>query len=803
MIQDKTGKKALDYATERNCEDCSHFLKNITTVNVKAATDTLESLALEEEDEILEIYRQSISDEAIDHNLILELIKHIDSTQPPGSILVFVTGYDDIINIRDSIQACPDLVEGTYQIFTLHSNMQTVDQKKVFSHIPDVRKIIIATNIAETSITIDDVVYVIDSGKVKELYFESASGVCSLQVVWVSKACSMQRAGRAGRTRPGKSFMLCSKRRYETLMPNSIPEMLRVPLHELCLHSKLLAPSNTTIAEFLSKALEPPGFLAIRNSVSLLKTIGALTPTEDLTEIGGHLLDLTIEPKLGKMLLYACILKCLDPILTITCSLAYKEPFQISSNPEHRKLGSQSRRNFAADTFSDHMALLRAFQGWQMAKANHTERIFCQKNLISGATMEIIVGMRSQLLAQLRAIGLVKVRGPGDIKDSNMNSEKWHVIKAVLVSGLYPSIARVDREDITLRTSKEVKLAFSPSSTLHSAGGKAGLVKSLKSMPTDWLVFEEINRVGRFCYIRCNTAVTAMTVAIFGGPLRLSTSALRSNLPGLSDDESDSEEENDVNADLSFIQLDDWVVFTADSNDALSIYLLRQKFAALMIKRMLNPAKLIGAMDEKVISTIVNVLGMEERNHGLSAPPGIGQRPKPSLMDYQGPQTPRGRNDRNNEYDGDYNNYNQRPYQQQPHQSNQNNNSHSSYGGQGGTNTFSNNLSFLPSHRNKYQSPNYGNGHGYQKQEASYSNSMGNKDIQNNTNPMLANIEKYSNGPIEGHRYFVVKATSPKAIETAQTTGKWNFVVSTEKKLVKASHVSIQFFFNHSSDREI
>lgn len=361
----------------------------------------------------------------------------------------------------------------------------------------------------------------------------------------------------------------------------------------MCLHTKLLAPGNTPIADFLSKALEPPSFLAVRNAVTLLKTIGALTPMEDLTEIGQHLLDLTVEPKLGKMLLYACVMKCLDPILTIVCSLANKEPFQISMHPENRKKGSMARKEFSADSFSDHMALLRAFQAWQTARANGTERAFCAKNLICGATMEMIVGYRSQLLAQLRALCLVKARGSGDIKDVNVNSEKWHVVKAVLVSGLYPSIARVDRDTSTLRTSKEVKVAFHPSSTLHRGSGVAGSQKSVQNLPTDWVVFEEISRAGRFCFIRCNTLVTPLTVALFGGPLRLPPGALtqRANPPGLSSDSDSEADENNSSPDTAVLTLDDWMAFTADASDAISVFYLRQKLCALVIRRMSNPGE--------------------------------------------------------------------------------------------------------------------------------------------------------------------------------------------------------------------
>lgn len=756
-VKDTKGKTAYDYATEKNHTECAKLLATFNRDEPKDQAEDKDSA----DNFLLDVYHHTASEELIDHDLMLALIKHIHINLPKGSILIFLPGYDDIVTLRDMIQGCTEMNVLKYQIFTLHSNMQTLDQKKVFNPLPNARKIIISTNIAETSITIDDVVYVIDSCKVKEKYYESNGGVCSLQCVWTSRACCQQRAGRAGRTKPGHCFHMCSKRRFQTLPLNSIPEILRVPLQELCLHTKLLAPGNTPIADFLSKALEPPSFLAVRNAVTLLKTIGALTPMEDLTEIGQHLLDLTVEPKLGKMLLYACVMKCLDPILTIVCSLANKEPFQISMNPENRKRGSMARKEFSAESYSDHMALLRAFQAWQTARANGTERAFCAKNLICGATMEMIVGYRSQLLAQLRALCLVKARGSGDIKDVNLNSEKWHVVKAVLVSGLYPSIARVDRDSSSLRTSKEVKVAFHPSSTLHRGGGVTGSQKSVQNLPTDWVVFEEISRAGRFCFIRCNTLITPLTVALFGGPLRLPPGALtqRANPPGLSSDSDSEADENNSSPDTAVLTLDEWMAFTADASDAISVYYLRQKLCALVIRRMLNPAKPMTPLDEQILNTVVHVLGAEEKNIGLNQPSGIGQRPKPLTVD-----SPNWRSREEEQYRHDNNKFYPQ-YQNQDFYYQQN----QAYG-----------------YRNGQGRSGWRNDapQGFSPQFSGPKSPM-----SPNGKTLLANIEKYGETS-DNVRYFVVKADDLHSVEAAQNGASFPFTQNTVKKLQKVKQVS-------------
>ncbi|XP_038221277.1 3'-5' RNA helicase YTHDC2-like [Zerene cesonia] len=754
-LKDKNGKTAYDYAMDGGHTECAKLLSTFNHMEEAKSNEEEDSAA---DNFLLDVYHHSFSEELIDHDLMLALVKHIHLNMAKGSILIFLPGYDDIVTLRDMIQSCSDMNTLKYQIFTLHSNMQTLDQKKVFNPLPNARKIIISTNIAETSITIDDVVYVVDSCKVKEKYYESNGGVCSLQCVWTSRACCQQRAGRAGRTKPGHCFHMCSKRRFKTLPLNSVPEILRVPLQELCLHTKLLAPGNTPIADFLSKALEPPSFLAVRNAVTLLKTIGALTPMEDLTEIGQHLLDLTVEPKLGKMLLYACVMKCLDPILTIVCSLSNKEPFQISMNPENRKKGSLARKEFASESYSDHMALLRAFQAWQIARSNGTEKTFCAKNLICGATMEMIVGYRSQLLAQLRALCLVKARGSGDIKDVNLNSEKWHVVKAVLVSGLYPSIARVDRDSCTLRTSKEVKVAFHPSSTLHRGGGVSGSQKSVQSLPTDWVVFEEISRVGRFCFIRCNTLVTPLTVALFSGPLRLPAGALtqRANPPGLSSDSDSEADENNSSPDTAVLTLDDWMAFTADASDAISVYYLRQKLCALVIRRMSNPGKAMTPLDEQILNTVVHVLGAEEKNVGLNQPAGIGQRPKPLTVD-----SPIWRTREEEQY------RHENKYYPQYSQNDFANSFYQGYGYRNGQ---------RPGWRND------GMPQGFSPQ--SYSGPK--SPMSPNGKTLLANIEKYAENGESNTRYFIVKADDLHSVEMAQASGNFPFTQSTLKKLQKA-----------------
>ncbi|KAM6310741.1 LOW QUALITY PROTEIN: 3'-5' RNA helicase YTHDC2-like [Podargus strigoides] len=224
--------------------------------------------------------------------------------------------------------------------------------------------------------------------------------------------------------------------------------VLRKGYQELCLHTKLLAPVNCPIVD--SKAPDPPPALIVRNAVQMLKTIDAMDPWEDLTELGYCLTELPVEPHLGKMVVCAVVLKCLDPVLTIVCTLAYQDPFVLPTVASQKRAAMLCRKCFTVETFSDHMVLLRAFQAWQQ------ERAFCAQSFLSPAPMEVIVGMRARLLGLLRASGFVRARAGGaDIRDISTNSETWAVVKAALVAGMCPGPVPVDRESLVLTGPQE------------------------------------------------------------------------------------------------------------------------------------------------------------------------------------------------------------------------------------------------------------------------------------------------------------------------------------------------------------
>ena len=179
-----------------------------------------------------------------------------------------------------------------------------------------VRKLILSTNIAETSVTINDVEFVIDSGRAKEKHYDPHLGTSSLKSVWISQASAKQRKGRAGRTQAGICFRLFSREQHDSFREHSESELLRTSLEEVCLYCKKLGltPGSTDdidgIPAFLGAALTPPHKKSVINALESLVKLGAMDKDTNLTPLGNVLSCLSVEPKLGKMIIWGYILGC-------------------------------------------------------------------------------------------------------------------------------------------------------------------------------------------------------------------------------------------------------------------------------------------------------------------------------------------------------------------------------------------------------------------------------------------------------------------------------------------------------------
>ncbi|KAK4281729.1 hypothetical protein QN277_013190 [Acacia crassicarpa] len=442
----------------------------------------------------------------VDLDLVEATIEYICRNEGDGAILVFLTGWDDISKLFDKLRGNNFLGDPSkFLILPLHGSMPTINQREIFDRPPpNKRKIVISTNIAESSITIDDVVYVIDCGKAKETSYDALNKLACLLPSWISKASAHQRRGRAGRVQPGVCFRLYPKVIHDAMPQYQLPEILRTPLQELCLHIKSLQLG--TVGSFLAKALQPPDPLAVQNAIELLKTIGALDDREELTPLGRHLCTIPLDPNIGKMLLMGSIFQCLNPALTIAAALAYRDPFVMPIN--RKEEADEAKRSFAGDSCSDHIALLKAFEGWKNAKRRGQDRQFCWDNFLSSATLQMIDDMRLQFLDLLSGIGFVdKSRGATAY---NQYGHDLEMVCAILCAGLYPNVVQCKRRGKrTAFYTKEVGKV-----DIHPASVNAGI----HLFPLPYMVYSEKVKTTSI-YIRDSTNISDYALLLFGGNL--------------------------------------------------------------------------------------------------------------------------------------------------------------------------------------------------------------------------------------------------------------------------------------------
>lgn len=530
-------------------------------------------------------------DDKINLELIVALIRHIVMKEDNGAILVFLPGWDNISTLNDLLMADQIFKSDRFMIIPLHSLMPTVSQTQVFKKPPPgVRKIVIATNIAETSITIDDVVYVIDGGKIKETHFDTQNNIRTMTAEWVSLANAKQRKGRAGRVSPGKCYHLYNGLRASLLDNYQLPEIQRTPLEELCLQIKILKLGP--IASFLRKTMDPPADKAIELAITHLVDLNALDRNEELTPLGFHLARMPVEPHIGKMILFGALLGCLDPVLTIAASLSFKDPFFIPLGKE--KIADKRRKILSRNSRSDHLTIVNALWGWEDAKkqGSRFEKEYCWENFLSANTLQMLQNMKGQFAEHLLAAGFVNSKDPKD-PSSNINSENEKLIKAVIVAGLYPKVAKI-RPNHSKKRPMPVKV-------YTKADGKVCIhPKSVNAEETQfhytWLIYHlKMKTTSLFLY-DC-TEVSPFSLLFFGGDISI---------------QRDQDQET--------IAVDEWIVFQSPARIAHLVKDLRKELDMLLEEKIKNPRPVVWndrrSKDCAVLSAIIDLITTQETPAG-------------------------------------------------------------------------------------------------------------------------------------------------------------------------------------------
>jgi HrpA-like RNA helicase len=562
---------------------------------------------------------QFVVEESIDHELIVQLVEKIhNETDRNGAILIFLPGFDDIIQLSRLIE---ERIKYDTTMFLLHSSMRTADQKNVFKPTAHgKRKIILSTNIAESSITIDDVVYVIDSGREKQKSYDAISHASSLRVQWISKASANQRRGRAGRLRDGIVYRIYSRDRFSSMLEVTIPELLRTSLTEICLQTKLLIDEKSKIEDFLRRCIACPSLANIRQSIKYLQKMGALDSEENLTLLGSHLVGMPLEAKYGKMLIYSVILKCLGPILSLVSILTMGDQvFNLPVNPSDRFRCEQWRKSVAGEAYSDHFLMLKIFNHWMNLKQNNqSDKKFCEENFISSYHIEHVRGIRNQIMSYMQSSGLVKENS----SELNKNSDKWPVIKAVIAAGLYPFVARIERRKGSMYTEIDHRLSFHMGSVMCVK--KEGYKQTIRKLPVDWAVFEEKNRIGRVPMLKCNTLLGSVAMCFAAGfELKTDTTEV---LPDDGDedyedideeDDYDEEDEEEDGDEFLSIKVDNFIKFFSTKDDSAMLLALRDQLND-MLQRYLSEKQFSHRRDENsLVDVICHATIAEDNASGL------------------------------------------------------------------------------------------------------------------------------------------------------------------------------------------
>ena len=474
----------------------------------------------------------------VPHALVASTIMHIASSTNEGAILAFLPGLEDITKVNDTLQLSRNSNldfsdESKFKVYMLHSSI-TNTQKDVFDQLPDgCRKIILATNIAETSITIPDVQHVVDTGKHRELQYDQTQRITKLACVWISKSNAKQRAGRAGRVQNGNYYALYSKERYESLRAVGLPELLRSDLQEVCLDVKNQG-FTVPVQEFLSETIEPPATKSVDRALSDLITLQALNEDEMLTPLGKLLAQLPVHPSLGRMIVLGIIFRCLDPMLIIGSSVSARTLF--NQPLEQRRAAMEARAKFCQSTLSDHIGTLTAIKELRMIEKVRGHRAlydYALRNYLHVGAYKSILSTAEAIEELLGEHGVIPRTSKmnraqfqfGDPR-LNENSDKVGLIKALILAGFHPNLG-VRRGRATYRTTGTASAIVSNRS-VNGTNARPARTKDKQLPPdhnTEILSFSDLagSSDGMTFILRDTTAVTPLTSVLFSGKVEAKT----------------------------------------------------------------------------------------------------------------------------------------------------------------------------------------------------------------------------------------------------------------------------------------
>ncbi|PLB48948.1 DEAH-box RNA helicase [Aspergillus steynii IBT 23096] len=396
----------------------------------------------------------------------LKVIFQIHYKEPmPGDILVFLTGQETVEALEKLVNEYAvgmDPALPKVQVLPLFAALPQVAQQRVFLPAPPrTRKVILATNIAETSVTVSGVRFVVDCGKAKVKQFRSRLGLDSLLVKPISKSAAIQRKGRAGREAPGQCYRLFTERDYLDLDEVNTPEILRCDLSQALLNMKARGVDNVMAFPFLTR----PPRESLEKALLQLLSIEALDDSGEISEIGEHIAKLPLTPTLGRVLLAASEhgADCLLDVIDIISCLSVETIFLNTTSEEKKEEAEQARRDLYRRE-GDHLTMLATVQAY--AAENTNRKSWAERHMVSHRAMQSVMDVRKQLTTQCRQAKLLPAQNERETNNSVIRDPSPDLILKSFLRGFSTNTARLVPDGSYRTVAGNQTVAIHPSSVL-------------------------------------------------------------------------------------------------------------------------------------------------------------------------------------------------------------------------------------------------------------------------------------------------------------------------------------------------
>ncbi|KAJ2697590.1 hypothetical protein H4218_003855 [Coemansia sp. IMI 209128] len=420
----------------------------------------------------------------------VEAVMNIHSNEPAGDILVFLPGKDDIARaLADTHElALTDGRLGSMMLVALSAGLPQEEQKQVFDPTPaGKRKVVFSTNVAETSVTIEGIVYVVDCGFVKQRMFDPATGINRLVTQPISKSSAVQRAGRAGRTQPGKVYRLYTSEAFKSglFLRHDVPEVCRLSLAPMVLTLMALGVSNLVRFDYF----QPPPPELLSHALEHLASLGAIEPQRAVLtpEFGIHLAELPLDPQLGACLLNAAQnFHCLREALAAVAMLAIgNDPFVIPG--DQRAEAELDKREFMVQE-GDILTFVNALVAYQETPAKLRSQ-WCRLHFLSSRTLEQADRVSRQLEGYLIRMGYSRERCRQSC------GQDFSRLQKCLASGLFANAARLEADGSYRLFRGGPALWIHPSSVLFPETARPKFVVFAEAMETTKLYMRGITAI--------------------------------------------------------------------------------------------------------------------------------------------------------------------------------------------------------------------------------------------------------------------------------------------------------------------